>query len=83
MALYEFHGEELHAVGIAQVVDADYILASNLLREKKLLLESGDNRRVGGQVGTDQLLGDEAVEFAVIGFINRAHSAFLVKCKIA
>ena len=31
-AFDELHGDELHAIGVAQVVDADHILMSNLVR---------------------------------------------------
>ena len=45
LAFDELHGDELHAIGIAQVIDADYILVGDLVGQQKLLLESRQDRR--------------------------------------
>ena len=54
-AFDELHGDELHAIGVAQVVDADHILMSNLMRQQQLLLESRQDRGIRGQLRADEL----------------------------
>ncbi len=51
------------------------VLVSHLVREQKLLLEAGDNRRIGSQFRPDQFQSHETVEFAVPGLVHRAHPA--------
>src|SRR4029077_16140075 len=41
----------------------------------QLLLEAAKYFRIAGEVGTNQLDGDEAVELCVAGFVNSTHAA--------
>src|SRR5207244_6653406 len=45
------HGDELHAFGFAQVVNADYIFVGDLASEEQFLLEAVENSRIAGQIG--------------------------------
>src|SRR5579859_7248708 len=72
----KLHGDELDSVNVRQIVDPDYVLVSHLMREQKFLLKARHNGGIRSQVAADQLQGDEAVEFAVLRFVHRAHSAF-------
>ena len=42
-ALHELHGDEVHAVGLAQVENPDYVFVSDLARENEFLLEPGQH----------------------------------------
>ena len=75
-ALDELHGDELNAVGVAKVIDADDVFVRDLMGKEKLLLEAGDNRGIGRKLTPNEFQGDEAVEFAVAGLVDRAHAAF-------
>src|SRR5579872_670617 len=70
------HGDELHAIGFAQVVNADYVPVRHLMREDQLLLEAVDDRRIGGEIGTNDFQGDGAIDLPVEGLVNRTHASF-------
>ena len=53
LTLNKLHGDELHAVGFAQVVNANDILVRDLRRQEELLLESRQNRRIAGQFAAE------------------------------
>jgi hypothetical protein len=72
----ELHGDELHAFGVAQVVNTDDIAIGNLTGEKDLLLEALQNVGITGQFGTDHFQRDRAAQFAVFGLVNGPHAAF-------
>src|SRR5262249_44277721 len=74
-ALDEFHGDELDAVGFAQIENADHVAVRYLARQDELLLEALQNFRQSGQFGTDHFESHQAVEFTVAGFVYGAHAA--------
>ena len=76
LALDVLQGDELHALGFAEVVNADYIAVSDLSSEDKFLLEALDDGWIASQFRTNDFEGDHAVEFAVFGSVNRAHATF-------
>ena len=48
LTLDEFHGDELHAITFAQVIDANHIAMCDPLREQELFLEAFDDRGMLG-----------------------------------
>src|SRR5207245_6826104 len=76
LALDVLHGDELHAFGFAQVVNANYIFVGNLASEEQFLLEAVKNSLIAGKIGPDNFQGYWPTQLAVHGFVNRAHSAF-------
>ncbi len=74
-AVDEVHRDELNAIELCQIVNADYILVSNLPGENQFLLEAAQDFRILGQARTDDLQRDDAIQLQVAGLINRAHSA--------
>jgi hypothetical protein len=74
LALDVLHGDELHPVRFAQVVNADHIPMRYLMRQQQLLLEAIDNALVARQVGPDDFDRNRAVQFAVGRLINRTHA---------
>ena len=71
----ELHGDELHAIGFVQVVNADDVLVRDLPGQHQLLLEARQDGGIPGQVGTNDLQPNNALDFHVAGFIDRAHAA--------
>ena len=69
------HGDELHAFGFAEVVDADDVFVGDLGGEEELLLEALDDGAVAGELGTDDLEADGAADLDVPGFVDGAHAA--------
>src|SRR5208283_2132521 len=55
LAFDELHGYELHTIGVTKIVDADHIFVSDLMRQQEFLLESRQNRRIGGQLRPNEL----------------------------
>src|SRR6266705_780487 len=70
------HGDELHPLGFAQVVNADYIFVGDLASEEQFLLEAVENSLIAGKIGPNDFQGDWPTQLAVHGFVDRAHSAF-------
>src|SRR5205823_3742996 len=54
LALDVLHGDELHAFGFAQVVNADYIFVGDLASEEQFLLEAVENSLIAGKIGPDR-----------------------------
>ncbi len=78
-AVHKSHGDELHAVGFAQIVNAQNVLVRDSAGEKKLVFESLNDLGIAGKVGLQDFQGDKSVELAVIGFIDTPHAAFAEK----
>src|SRR4029077_783916 len=74
-AVDEVHRNELDAIELCQIVNADYILVSNLPGENQFLLEAAQDFRILGQARPDDLQRYDAIQLQVAGLINRAHSA--------
>ena len=70
------HGDELHAVGLAQVVNPDHILVRDLRGQKQFLLEAVDDGLASCQIRPDHFQRHHAIQFAVARLVNRAHAAF-------
>src|SRR5207244_6791514 len=51
LTLDVLHGDELHPLGFAQVVNANYILVGDLASEEQFLLEAIEDSRIAGQIG--------------------------------
>ena len=75
LTLDELHGDELHAVGFVQVVDADDVLMRDLPRQHQFLLEARQNGGIARKIGTNDLQSDNALHFHVAGLVDRAHAA--------
>ena len=75
LALDQFHGDELHALGLAEVVNPDHVAVGDLVGEDKLLFEAGQDLGTGGHIRPDDLQGHDPVQFAVAGLVHRAHPA--------
>src|SRR5437016_848397 len=80
-ALDIFHGEKLHPIGLAKVVDPDHVLVRNLPRQDQFLLEALENRRGVREFRTNDFQSDQAIEFAVLGLVNRSHATFAQQMK--
>src|SRR5438132_1392921 len=76
LALDVLHGDELHPLGFAQVVNTNYIFVRDLASEEQFLLEAVENSLIAGKIGPDDFQGYWPTQLAVHGFVNRAHSAF-------
>src|SRR5262249_45048909 len=74
-ALNVLHGDELHTVGFAEIVNTDNVAVRDLMGKDQLLLEAIDDRGVPGKIRTDDLQCNNAIHFAVARFVNRAHTA--------
>ena len=79
VAFDELHRDELHAVGITEVVDADDIAVRDLRGEDQLLLEALDYGGVAGEFAADGLEGDDAVQFEVTGLVDGSHATLAEK----
>jgi hypothetical protein len=80
-ALDVLHGDELHAIGFAQVVDADDVAVRDLRGEDELLLEAVDDGRVAGVLAADGLESDYTVKLDVTGLVDGSHAAFAKECE--
>ena len=78
-AVHEGHGDEFHAVGLAQVVNAQDILVRDSAGEKKFVFEALNDLGIAGEVGLQDFQSNETVEFAIVGFVDAAHAAFAKK----
>ena len=76
LTLDELHGDELHAVGLAQVVDPDDVLVGDLGGQKQFLLEAVNDGLVAGQIRADDFQRHHAIQFDVARLVDRAHPAF-------
>ena len=76
----ELHGDELHAFGFAQVVNANDVLVRDLARQDQFLLEARENSRIAGKVGPNYLQSDRAIDFEIVRFVDRAHAAHAQQC---
>src|SRR6202171_4716164 len=74
-AFHELHGDELEALGLSQIEDANDVAMRNFASEDQLLFEAAEDFRIAGEVRADQLQSNEASEFCVARLINGAHSA--------
>ena len=71
----ELHRQELDAVHLAEVEDAQDVGVRDAARELDLALEALQRIGVLGDVGADELQGDVAVELLVVHEIDGAHAA--------
>src|SRR5581483_9881202 len=76
LSLDVLHGDELQAVGFAQVVNANDILMGYMASEDEFLLESLQDARIAGQFRPDHFQCDDTFEFEVPGLVDRTHPAF-------
>jgi len=74
-ALDVLHGDELHAIGITEVINAHHVLVRHLLGEHKFLLEALEHGRISRQIRPDHLERNQTVHFTVASFIDRTHAA--------
>ena len=69
------HGDELDAVGLAQIENADYVFVSDLPREDQFLFETLQDFRIRGHVAANYFERHLALQFAVARVVDRAHAA--------
>ena len=73
------HRDVLHAVDLAEIVNADDVLVRDLPRQQKLLLEAAFDVVCGVAIlrclGADDLQRDGDVQFGIPRLIDRAHAA--------
>ena len=65
----------LRRLGLAEIVDGDDAGVLELGEGARFAAEAGDELRVGGDFGGEELDGDGAVERGLAAFIDRAHAA--------
>src|SRR5437867_12363789 len=70
------HGDDLHHLGFAQVVNADYIFVGDLASKEQFLLEAVENSLIAGKIGSNDFQGYWPTQLAVHGLVDRPHSAF-------
>ena len=58
----------------------DDVFVRDLPRQDQLLLETRKNRRIAGQVGTNDLEADRAVNLEIVGLVNRTHAPHAQQC---
>ena len=75
LAFDKLHGDELDAVGLPEIENANHVFVGYLPRENQLLLEAVKNFRIDGKFRANDFQRDEAVHFAVARFIHSAHAA--------
>src|SRR5207302_11234282 len=69
-ALDIFHGEKLHPIGLAKVVDPDHVLVRNLPRQDQFLLDVLENRWGVSELWTYDLQIDQANELYDMGLLT-------------
>src|SRR5262249_3815730 len=74
-ALHELHGDELDAVGFAEIENAHDILMRHLTRQDEFLFEARQDLGLIRQFRPNYLNGNHAVHFAVPGLVDSAHPA--------
>ncbi len=75
LAFDVLHGDELDAIGLAQIKNANHVFVRDLPRENQFLLEAPEYFRIGGHVGANHFDGNLAFQLFVVGLVNGAHSA--------
>src|SRR5205823_7485531 len=75
LTIDELHGDELHPIRFAKVVNADHVAMRDLPGQHEFLFEKLNDARIACQIGTDYLQRDYAFDVAVVRLVNRAHSA--------
>ncbi len=71
----ELHGDELHAFGFAEVVDADDVPVRDLSRQDQFLFEARQNCRIAREVWPYDLQAQCTVDFQIVRLVDRAHAA--------
>ena len=75
-AFHVVHGDELDVARRADVEDADDVAVGDETGQDQFLLEALQNVGIVGQFAADDFQGDDAVQLAVHGLVDRAHAAF-------
>src|SRR5262245_34110177 len=70
------HGDELHAVSFPQVVNANYVLMRHMARKYEFLLEALQDAGVSGQFRSNDLQGDQAIQFLIPRLVDGPHTSF-------
>ncbi len=76
LTLDVLHGDELHPLCFAQVVNTNYIFVGDLASEEQFLLEAVEDGLVACKIGSNDFQGYWPTQLAVHGLVDRAHSAF-------
>src|SRR5438105_8490196 len=80
-ALDVLHGDELEALGLSEVENADDIAVGNFASEDQLLFEPAQDFRIAGEVRAYQLESNEAFELRVARLINGSHATLTEQCE--
>src|SRR5579863_7605318 len=75
LALKVLHRDELYALGLAEVINPDYVAMSYTRREQELLFETGEDFRIRSHLGTDHFQSHDSIHFAVGCFVHSSHAA--------
>ena len=76
LTIHVFHGDELHAFSLAEVVDAHYILVGDLPGKNQFLLEPSQNLAIGCEFWPNDLERDKSVHLVVPRLVDGSHAAF-------
>ena len=60
---------------LSQIENANDVSVGDFAREDEFLFEASQDFRIAGKFGANQLESNEAFQFRVARFVNRAHSA--------
>jgi hypothetical protein len=69
------HGDELDALRLPEIKDADDVAMSNFTREDEFLFEAAEDFGMARKIRANELERDEALEFDVTSFLNSSHSS--------
>ena len=75
LPLQILHRDELEAVRLTKIENADDVAVCDLAGEDEFLLEAPQHFRIGGKFGANDFQCDQTLKFNIVGFVNRAHSA--------
>src|ERR1700689_5216065 len=67
------HGDELDALGLTEIENADDVTMGHFAREDEFLFEAAQDFGMAGEFGTDQFERHQAFEFRVARLVDGTH----------
>src|SRR5713226_8124669 len=79
--LHVLHGDVSDSARLPQIENADDVGVGNFSRQDEFLLEAPQDFGMAGEVGTNQLQCNQALQFHVSRLVNGAHPALTEQLK--